>query len=268
MPNNRRFLPEELDNLEAVMPVAAKDLSKVPYATDLLLKNTPVNLVHVITDSAVVAGGTDGVVYHHERDVLPYGSDIFGLRQKWVYQQMIKLTQSVTAGKWYVSVDADTFVIRPISLWDGRGPYLFYEVEPKKIVGAYGKFNEKTLGFNNYPFSVLNNVVLFNKSILEDMMKGMGADSPMQFAKIVKSAIGPGCYPAEAQLYLSWLLEMEPGLYGFRSPSVGWRGMYDGYVFNDSQIKGTIDMCRSDILLLHSWETKPPGWTGGVYEPV
>lgn len=267
MSDSRRFLPEELGGLEAVMPVASKDFSKVPYATKLLLENTAVSRVHVITDSDTELSPMDGVVYHREGDVLPYGSDFFDFRPKWIFQQMLKLMQDVTGGEWYISVDADTFVVKPISLWDESGPYLFHEVNSGKIIVPYDNFNKAFLGSSNYPFSALNNIVLFNKSIIRDIMERVGAKNSLQFAEKVRMLIGPGFYPAEAQLYLSWLLDNESGLYRFPTMRVGWRGMYGAYVFNDRQVSETIDYHSKnlDILLLHSWEVSPSGWTGGEY---
>ena len=267
MSSSRRFFPEELKNLEAVMPVAAKDMNKVPYATRLLLRNTPVTKVHVITDSPIVEDDTEQVVWHDELAVLPYGSDFFDFRPKWMFQQMLKLMQNVTEGEWYVSVDADTFVVRPMELWSNNGPYLFKEVDSRRIVVPYDTFNQRVFGHSYYPFSVLNNIVLFNKSIIRDIMEYLGVVDSVQFAEEVCDIIGPKCYPAEAQFYLSWLLDRVPGFYGFPTIHVGWRGMYGGYEFSKEQIEETISHhgAELDILLLHSWETRPAGWSGGTY---
>jgi len=267
MSRSRRFLREELGALEAVMPAAAKDLSKGPYSTKLLLKNTSVSRVHVITDSISDTVELEGVTYHDESDVLPYGSDFFPYRPKWLFQQMLKLTQDVTRGDWYVSVDADAFVVSPIQLYGNSGPFLFHEVDSGTVNAAYAEFNKKMFGASNYPFFALNNVVLFNKPIIRDIMSYVGAGDQAQFAEEVRTRLTRRCFPAEAQLYLSWIIDNAPGLYEFKKLRIGWRGMYDGYVFSDRQIEDTIRKYSGgvDLLLLHSWELMPAGYSGGEY---
>lgn len=255
-------ISKSMNNLEAVMPVAEKDAIKAPIAIEYLIQNTPVSHVYLIANTDIEVAN-DRITVVDEREVLPVKSDHFEFRSGWIYQQIIKLLQDLTAGDWYIAIDADTFVLSNLQLWEGDDPIFFAERDRRKIA-AYDRFNKKFLGYSNYPFQALNNIALYNKNVISEMFNSVGLHNKDSIIDKVSKTLGVGCFPAEAQLYLSWILNAYPELYHVRVPSVVTKGMYDGYKFTKDEIVSTINkhVKSADLLTVHSWDVAPVNYGG------
>ena len=161
--------------LDAVIPVSRKDFIKLPFVIDALCRNQSIGTVYVISPEPIdgpasdILRGRHGITALLDSDVLPFSKNIFRHRPGWVYQQFIKLLQNVTDTDWYLSVDADLFVLKPLPFFANGKANLFYARDWQKIIAPYGRFTEGMLGIQWNEFSLMNDIALYNKDVVRSM---------------------------------------------------------------------------------------------------
>jgi hypothetical protein len=246
--------------VDAIMPVARKDFCKLFASAQLLIKNVGIDTLYIVSpepvDKSIVdeLSVNDNIVYLEDRHVLPFDASVFTHRSSWVYQQFIKLLQDVTESDWYISVDADLFVLKPLPFFGGGKPSLFFARDYKKIVPAYGRFTSGLLGIEWNEFSLMNDIALYNKGIVRDMVGHVGGYE--EFVNRSIEICGKRCFPAEAQLYYAWVVSRQINQYAVLHITNGWRGMYGSYRFSRNDIEKTIALGVAsgvDTFSIHTW---------------
>jgi hypothetical protein len=262
---------------DVVIPVISKDFSKLPTCVSKIKRNLSADNIYVVSPSiiqneAILEAVGAGVTYLLDEDVIDEYTKIFkgvaDKRTKWpglvfMYQQFfIKAFQDFTANKWYVTMDADLFVMRNIYA-NREDPTLFLTPgNGAKEIPRYRKFQEAVLGAANYPYSVMNEITLYNKDVWAEFIEHMGGMT--SFIDKSLSVLTRSCSPAEAQLYFAWVQIAYPSLYSVDSLKYCWKGMYNAYNFSEAEISRTLANHAGDcdIYLLHSWDATPPGVSG------
>lgn len=264
-------IPEKFD---AIVPVSQKDFTKLPLVVEHLFKNAPVGTVYIVSptpvyeEEAKLVSGYNAV-FLDDQDVLPIDPNIFQPRTNWVYQQWIKLQilRGITNTDWFIVLDADLFVLRPLPFVANGKPGMFYARDKDKTIKGYGKFTYQMLGIDWNKFSLMNDIALYNKDVIKSMIRHVGGHEA--FISRAAEICSPSCYPAEAQLYYAWVQQEYPDLYDVRTVTNELGGMYWGYEFNATEIKKALEKAREngvDTLSLHSWssmvDSKPES---GIY---
>ena len=105
----------------------------------------------------------------------------------------------------------------------------------------------------------MNEIAVYNKGISQELIQHVGGMD--EFIEKSASLYTVSMFPAEAQLYLSWLSMAHPSLYKTVSIKHCWRGMYNAYRFSRKQIDDTLANHSSDcdLYTLHSWSSIIPG---------
>ncbi len=268
MPYGLAPLPEKFD---AIIPISRKDFTKLPFAVDLLFEHVPIDTVFIVSPTPVdkeIAAQTaeHNVVFLDDQDILPVDPNRFQPRTGWVYLQWIKLQtlQNITNSDWFVTLDADLFVLKPLPFVVDGKPGVFYARDHEKTIGGYGCFTKEMLGFDWNEFSLMNDIALYNKDVIFTMIDHVGGHDAFidKAAKICRQS----CFPADAQLHYAWAQKMYPDLYDVRTVSNINKGLYWGYIFSPESIEKTIAVGRRknvDTLSLHSWR-KPIGKKPGL----
>lgn len=244
---------------ETVIPTASIDLNKLPYVVDALYRYTDTCGVHIITPEPkdVPDLSWPGVFVHADSDVLDFDRTRFKHRPNWVFQQFLKLFQNVTLTDWYLVIDADLIFARSVKL--------FEEMRPVFLLGndqyhePYFCFNQKMLGIGKtYEFSFLSECTLYKKQLVDRMLEHGRYTSPQHFMECAAEVIDGGCYPAESELYGSYIHYAFPGLYTFRRLHAALGGKYGGKPYTNQEIEDRIKEVTQwgdvDILTVHSWE--------------
>lgn len=249
-------IPEKFD---VVLPAAKKDFAKLPFAVGMLYEHVNAGTTYIVSPEPVYTKEADelaeyDVVFLNEQDVLPIDPGIFKPRTTWVYLQLLKLQilQNITTTSWYIAMDADLFIRKPLPFVVGGRPGLFYGRDRERKIATYGRFTEAMLGYPWNEFSLMNDIALYNNDIIRAMVEHVGGHDI--FVDRVAEICESGSYPADAQLYYAWVQEQYPGLYDVRTVSNTCKGMYWDYEFSAEQVRKTIELeDASDTLSLHSW---------------
>jgi hypothetical protein len=254
-------IPEKFD---AIIPVSQKDFTKLPFAVEQLFKNVPIDTVYIVSPTPVyeeeaAKASEYNVVFFDDQDILPIDANIFKPRTSWVYLQWIKLQtlQNITKSDWFITLDADLFVLKPLPFVVDGKPGVFYARDKDKIIGGYGNFTAKMLGFPWNEFSLMNDIALYNKDVIRAMIDHVGGHDA--FIDRAAEICEQSCFPSDAQLHYAWIQKEYPDLYELRTVSNGWRGMYWSYEFSTEDVRKTIALGYSggvDTFSLHSWGTQ------------
>ncbi len=251
---------------DVVIPVIKKDFSKLPTMVAKVKSNMQAENIYIVSPTQVDNTDEigDGVTYYLDDDVIPEMAKEKLGGGPWLYQQFfIKSFQEITHNEWYVAMDADLFVMREIEVSRDDTPLLFYAEDRTKIIERYGRFSKEILGVDYYPYTVMNEFALYNRDILSEFIEHVGGMEA--FINTSAEIYSRTCFPAEAQLYLSWLSIARPSLYSIEEIKYCWRGMYNSHIFSEKDILDTLDKHGEDcdLYLIHSWI--PAGIGGGKY---
>jgi hypothetical protein len=191
-----------------------------------------------------------------DSEVLDIDRTRFAYRPNWIFQQMLKLFQTVT-DDWYMVIDSDRFFNRRVDLWqDGKPVMLMLSYDQEH--GPYFTFNQKMFGFGKtYPHSFLSECTLYSRTLILEMLDTHGYDTPKEFIEAATHVIDGGCYPAESELYGSWIWKYHPKLYTFKTIKAIFGGKYGGEKYTDKEIEQAIAERKPqdvDVFSLHSWE--------------
>lgn len=249
-----------MTDFETVIPCAPVDLNKLPFVIRALMTNTDTSRVHVITPDVSkvppLGGMTGYVSLHNDCDVLNVNLSIFKYRPKWVYQQFLKLFQTVTSTDWYLVIDADLLFNRPVSLFENGKPQFLLGHD--QYHEPYFEFNKKMIGIGRvYNYSFLSECTLYDRYQINNMLEDNGYKSRMHFVLEASKVIDGGCYPAESELYGSYIYATQPDLYGYKRLKAALGGKYGHAMWFDDEIRARIDEIRPqdvDIFTIHSWE--------------
>lgn len=251
--------------VDLVIPAAPKDYNKLPYVIPSILKNIDVGTIHIIAPTPNdIKYRQFNVALHNDNDVLPYDRSRLQYRPNWMFQKMLKLFQDVTETDWYLVMDADIIVNRPIPLWTNDKPILYLGRDQYHV--PYFRFNQKVLGFGKvYPKSFVSECTLYDKGLIDEMLWHCGLARGDEFWGTVVKLTHKGpeknditdCYMSEGEFYGSHVTQMHPDVYEIRQLNTTLSGMYREWT--DEEIREAIARSRSDthLISLHTWDVEP-----------
>lgn len=249
------------DKIDAVIPAIPKDFSKLPYVLERLHKHMPVRATHIVTTN--VDGALESIKdtpadikvwVHPERNFFSFGPDTFSYRAGITFQALVKLFQDVTLTEWYLVMDADFFIQKPLPIVVNDRPQLFYARDADKVIAQYQRFNELVFGYPRATKSMMNDFALYNKEIGQEICAMFGGLEGL--VQKMKEVMGPGVWLAESDTYYAWLHHNHPDLYDLRHISNVCLGKYEGYVYPSQEIKDRLAEVdkNADSVSIHSWE--------------
>lgn len=243
---------------DVFLPCAEKDFPKLPYIIDSVQRDVQGYDNIVVCCPAEPPNLGAKVELWLDKEVLDIDVNGWKFRPNWNYQQCLKLFQEVTSD-WYLTVDCDTIINRPLSFWEDRHPVWYYgwpqENEP------YFEFQRQMIGIGRVAgFSFISDMCLINRNIVCRMLQENGLTIDKFIAKS-QLITNPTCYMAEPELYGSYCYVKEPWLYRWKklrqSQAIGLeqRPGQDN-VWTDDGIRARIDSMRNqdvDTFSMHSW---------------
>lgn len=248
-----------MPHVDLFIPAAPKDYAKLPFVLESVDRYLPdIVSAHIVTRTPIEPIASVGlpVFYHLDRDVLDFDYTRFKFRPTWVYQQFLKLFQSVTAD-WYLVMDADRFINRNLYLFDGDTPIMFLRDRDENHA-PYFEYNRQMIGIGKvFAHSFLSECTLYSRSLVEAML--LEADyTPREWLDKSAEIITHDCCIADAELYGSFVYNRYPGMYRYEMLRDHMVGKYaDQGEWTAQEIAAHVERMRGrddvDFFTAHSW---------------
>lgn len=235
-----------------------KDYIKLPYCIDAIRRNViGFDEIHICTPSKIHIQGT---IWHHEDDVLKIDKSRIAHRPNWIYQQMLKLFQNVTKNDYYMTVDADTIINKPMEMFTEDGHPIWHVGWPQNH-GQYYVYNKKMFGYErNADHTFLADMNFFNKKIINNMLDEFNYTVDSFIEKSYDVIEAGQCYPSEADVYGNYFVKYHPDLYVTKNIKTKIGGkeikLGDNEAWSREEIKQKIEQMKAtefDTFSMHSW---------------
>ncbi|RXT13991.1 DUF6492 family protein [Ammoniphilus sp. CFH 90114] len=176
--------------LDVLIPVHTKDLVTLPYVVDFLRRN----IKHPIGEIMIISAKHDSIKricdkkacrFVDENQVLPIAKEDFHYvgswkgkrvdRSGWILQQLIKLSgDTLSKQTHYLTIDADTLLIRPHIFLEDNKTIFYYGSQKQKYLEEYYRTINKLLGGNVVPpisQSFITHYMCFERSKVAELKK-------------------------------------------------------------------------------------------------
>jgi hypothetical protein len=194
-------MKESTMTFDLLVCCAPKDYNKLPFSVGAALKNiVGLGVVYVVTPTPIPPLPFDGIRYFLDRDILDIDMGQWRFRPKWIYQQFLKLFFRKGASDYYVTLDSDIVIIKPLRFFDEQAKPVWYLGRDQNHK-PYFVFQKKMFGLGRtYPHSFINDMNFLNASIIDEMLVSHGMTFESFLAKS-RRIINKKCYLAEPELY-------------------------------------------------------------------
>lgn len=204
-----------MNKVDVFIPCAPKDYTKMKYAILSLIKHIKeIGDIHICTPSPIQPLDIDyNIKYHLDFDVLPNINPFkWRHRPNWIYQQMIKLFQNVTATDYYFTYDIDGILIKDLSLFTKNNKPIWYSAWEQNHQ-PYFNFSKKIFGYDKiYPLTFISDTCFFNKIFVKEMLEKFGY-TQKSFLDKSYEIIDNSCYISESELYGNYMMGYNPAIY-------------------------------------------------------
>ena len=239
-----------MEEFDVLIVSHKKDFDKLPFCIKSIRQYlNGYQDIHIISNEII---DIEGVICHYEQDVLKVDKTRIKHKPSWIYQQMLKLLQTVTR-KWYLVIDADTYLNKPLEVFENGKPIIFNGIYPVSHDG-YFLFSEKYFNVSRvYPETFVCEIMLFNQDIVNEMFESNGYLTTQDKVNLFYNAIDSEHFISEFELYGNYVEKTRPELY-IKITIYGrhWLGIEENY-WNDKTIQEFIDKNPdSDIISTHS----------------
>lgn len=240
---------------------AEKDYIKLPYVIKAIQDNVVgYTGIYVSTPTGIeLTPHADNVYFLKDMHVLNIDKMAWKYRHAWIYQQFLKLFQNVTFHDYYLTIDADTIINKKLKFFDEKDNPIWYLGSDSNHT-PYFNFQQQMIDIGKvYPHSFVADMNFFNKNIIQEMLfkNNMTFDT---FLLKSQQIIDDRCYPAEPELYGSYVVIRHPGLYTIKQLKNNCSGKEQNNIYEtiytDAELSESIEAMKNtdyDIFSLHSW---------------
>lgn len=172
--------------IDVLIPAIEKDLTTLPYVINAVRKQVkhPIGRILIVSPkkSRIMAMcKRKGCRFVNENTVLPITKNDINYRSKrwersgWLFQQLLKLSgDKLCSSKYFLTIDADTVLIRPHVFRTAKGQTVFYSRNWSQP--EYFRTYRKLMGRKTAaPRSLVAHYMLFEKSKLRQMKRMIAA---------------------------------------------------------------------------------------------
>lgn len=245
-------------SIDLFIPAAPKDSMKLSFVLACAERCLPdVDSVHISSPAKLYINSTYRfpVYTYADKEILDFDYNRFAFRPKWVYQQFLKLFQSVTSD-WFIGLDADRFFNRVLHPFDNGKPVMFLS-KRAQYHDPYFTYIKAMLGLDKaYPHSFLSECTLYNRGYINEMVasRGMTHEEWLNRTAEIESV---HIVPADAELYGTYIHTHHPDLYEYKLLNDEMRGRYSGN-WTPQEIAGLVNEMSSQfpdvpMFSAHSW---------------
>lgn len=249
-----------MPKFDVFIPSVPKDYNKLIFAIEQVKENV------VGFDGIYVSTPTEmpdeykqnDVHYFVDKKTFDMGEYQFPWRHNWLYQMYLKLFQNITKNDWYMTIDSDVMILKQLDMFNGETPIQWLGRDQNHR--PYFDFQEKLLGIGRvFNHSFINDMNLFNRDIIEAMVKSSG----LSFGDFIKKSTeitDENCHPGEPEMYGNFVYKNYPNLYEYRHMSTNYSGRRQQNLTDQSwsnqEIQTIINNYKNTnyhMVMLHSW---------------
>lgn len=252
------------DKFDVLLPCAPKDYNKLPYVMKSVVDNiVGYDGIYVVSPTDIPTDILSRLPYAYysylDSDLMPgIDREKWSYRPNWNFQQCLKLFQGVTAD-WYLTLDCDTFVNRPLSFVEDGKPV--YYLGWDQNMDYYFRYQKEMIGIGKVaPFTFIADMNLIYRPFVTEMLNKSG-HSVKSFIEKSQAIVNKDCQMAEPELYGSYIWENHRDVYTYKKlKQRGFKGRVqkerDNVGWNEKEIADAIAEERNqdiDTFSLHSW---------------
>lgn len=251
-------------SFDIFLACAPKDFLKLPYVINSIVKNidgyeniiicSPHDIPIQIMDKIEVMYYT----YIDENGLPGVTRSGWRFRPNWCFQQHLKLFQKVTAD-WYLTIDCDTIINRPMKFFDGDKPIWYRGMN--QYYPPYFNFMKRMIDLDRMSLNTyIADMNLIHRPVINDMLSRNGMNIET-FIRKSQGLTDKDCHIGEPELYGNYCKKFFPGMYIevdlSQAPFVGrhQKGVEDS-IYPAEEIESKIAEMSDkpfDTFSLHSW---------------
>jgi len=239
---------------DVVIPCATKDYVKIAHCVKSLenLDPHPQNIHIVAKDRLKVKSEIAYTLWEQEEEAISIeAEEITYRRPKWIYQQILKMTQDFTENDWYLCVVSDLVINKKLKLFTDDRPNYFISSH-KQNHRPYFDFMEKVWGLKKQvKFSFISDITMFNKKILREIVP-----SSRWLLEKCNQYLSDDCLIGEPEIYGNWLDKHYPASYNTVDVKVSMYGKFVPDLYRSEEIEEILAKEKNtdnDIIAMHSW---------------
>ena len=245
-----------MEKFDVFICCAPKDVNKLPFCIAAVKKNVPgIGDIHVTSPMPIAP--ITGVIHHLDKGVLDINPMRWKYRPNWVYQQFLKMFQTVTKTEYWFVVDVDTIINRALPMFEGSRPIWYYGWDQDNR--PYFTFQEKMIGIGKVcRHTFVADMNFFNINIINKMLK-RNKYTRLSFIEKSFDIINENCYPAEPEIYGSYVYMNHPE-YVYKKLKCKCEGKFQdkprSIIYGTEEISVKIEqMSKTDLdtWSMHSW---------------
>lgn len=245
---------------DVLIPLAEKDFNKFRFAYNSIVKYlSGFADIHCISPVPFPKHlKISNVIYHLDKDVIDFDFNLLEGKTKartgWYRQQFIELFQNVTADDYLVS-DSDNIYTKKIEIFRNGKP-LFLLGEDQEHA-PYFELTKKLFGFGReFPYSFINEIMLFKRPIIKELVASTGLTNDGFFALIVAelNRVQDNSGMAQYEMYGNYVTKHHPNMYGYEY--LPFINMNKHREWTDAEIERELRKyanTKYTMIKLHSW---------------
>lgn len=242
---------------------APKDYNKLPYVLSSIHQNIKG------FDEIIICSPSEidlDIIQIRDQSILNIDISKINYRSKWVYQQFLKLFQFETINDYYLTIDADTIINKPLEFFVNVKPIWYKGWDQNHQ--PYYNFNKQILGYERVvDHTFIADMNFFNRILIDEMLYSLFNDNIIfnsfgeirehlinKFIEKSISVINDSCYLSEAELYGNYVFKEESNLYQIRQLKTNCEGKFGEWT--KEEIEERINIMKNtdfDTFSLHSW---------------
>lgn len=200
-----------IENFDILIVAHQKDFQKLSMVISSIKSNIiGFDKIHIISNGKLLSDDPR-VVIHDENDVLKVDLNRIKYRPQWIYQQLLKLLQTVTK-KWYLVIDADTIITRELSpIANGNGK--FYFNQNTQNFKPYFNFAEKLKVPKTEENTFISEIMLFNRDYVKELFSMNNLNTTEEILEFIYENVDEESQLSEYELYGNFVEKYHPDEY-------------------------------------------------------
>jgi hypothetical protein len=244
-----------IESFDILIVSHQKDFHKLPTVINSIKSNVVgFDKIHIISNDTLLLNDPK-IIVHNERDILNVNFNRIKYRPNWIYQQLLKLLQTVTQ-KWYLVIDADTVISKRLSPIQ-NGNAKFYFNENSQNYKPYFKFSEKLKVPKTEENTFISEIMLFNRDYIKELFSINNLNRIEDILEFIYENVDETSQLSEYELYGNFIKKYHPNSYEDKHIK-GWgygMGSYDESFWNENRMTVICEVYSKnfDVMSFHTY---------------
>jgi len=244
-----------IESFDILIVSHQKDFHKLPTVINSIKSNVVgFDKIHIISNETLLLNDPK-IIVHNERDILNVNFNRIKYRPNWIYQQLLKLLQTVTQ-KWYLVIDADTIISKQLSPIQ-NGNAKFYFNENSQNYKPYFKFSEKLKIPKTEENTFISEIMLFNRDYIKELFSINNLNRIEDILEFIYENVDETSQLSEYELYGNFIKKYHPNSYEDKHIK-GWgygMGSHDESFWDENRMTVICEVYSKnfDVMSFHTY---------------